>query len=177
MKKLSRSTLILIVALLILCLLLVFTLYAEDAATGTVADVVDGDTLLVEYNGKKELLNLIGIDAPESVMNRKAEIDSRQTGESLIEITSKGIDAKRFVERIVRKGDFVAIAFDVQMRDNEGKLQGYIYLSDGRMLNEEIVRAGYARAMMAPPNVKYQERFHKAYKEAKTYRRGLLKSP
>jgi micrococcal nuclease len=175
MKKLSQSTIILIVALIIICILLVLTLYAEE--TGTVTDVVDGDTLLVEYNGKKELINLIGIDAPESVMNRKAEIDSRQTGESLIEITSKGIDSKRFVERIVKKGDFVALAFDVQVRDQDGKLQGYIYLSDGRMLNEEIVRAGYAKAIMTPPNVKYQERFHKAYKEAKAYRRGLLKSP
>jgi micrococcal nuclease len=175
MIKLTRSKIILIIALLILCLLLVFTLYADE--TGTVADVVDGDTLLVEYNGKKETINLIGIDAPESVMNRKAEIDSRQTGESLIEITSKGIDAKRFVERIVKKGDFVAIAFDVQVRDQDGKLQGYVYLADGRMLNEEIVRAGYARIATTPPNVKYQERFVKAYKEAKMYRRGLLKSP
>lgn len=173
--RLLRSKLILIIILAALCLLLVLTLYAQDMAI--VVDVVDGDTLLIEYNGRKENINLLGIDAPESVMNRKAEADSRQTGESLLEITFKGIDSKRFVEKLLKKGDFLALAYDVQMRDQDGKLQGYVYLSDGRMLNEEIVRAGYAKVMVTPPNVKYQERFNKAYKEAKAYRRGLLKSP
>ena len=175
MKSFLRTKVFLIVALFLLCLLLILTLYADE--TATVVDVVDGDTLMVEYNSKKESINLLGIDAPESVMNRKAEIDSRTAGESLLTITFKGIDAKRFVERIVKKGDIVVMAFDVQVRDQEGKLQGYVYLSDGRMLNEEIVRAGYAKVAIAPPNIKYQERFIEAYKEAKIYRRGLLKAP
>jgi len=175
MKSFLRTKVFLIVALFLLCLLLILTLYADE--TATVVDVVDGDTLMVEYNSKKESINLLGIDAPESVMNKKAEIDSRTAGESLLTITFKGIDAKRFVERIVKKGDIVVMAFDVQVRDQEGKLQGYVYLSDGRMLNEEIVRAGYAKVAIAPPNIKYQERFVEAYKEAKIYRRGLLKAP
>jgi len=175
MKRFLRTKVFLIVALFLLCLLLILTLYADE--TATVVDVVDGDTLMVEYNSKKESINLLGIDAPESVMNRKAEIDSRTAGESLLTITFKGIDAKRFVERIVKKGDIVVMSFDVQARDQEGKLQGYVYLSDGRMLNEEIVRAGYAKVAVAPPNMKYQERFIEAYKEARIYRRGLLKVP
>ena len=48
-----------------------------------------------------------------------------------------------------------------------------MYLSDGKMLNEEIVRAGYANLMTYPPNVKYQERFLRAYKEARGNKRGL----
>lgn len=175
MKRLLRTKVFLIVALFLLCLLLILTLYADE--TATVVEVVDGDTLMVEYNSKKESINLLGIDAPESVMNKKAEIDSRTAGESLLTITFKGIDAKRFVERIVKKGDMVVMAFDVQARDQEGKLQGYVYLSDGRMLNEEIVRAGYAKVAIAPPNVKYQARFMEAYKEARIYRRGLWKTP
>lgn len=175
MKRLLRTRVFLIIVLVALCLLLILTLYAEEMAV--VVDVEDGDTLTIEYNGKKEPINLIGIDAPESVMNKKAEIDSRQAGESLLAITSKGIDAKRFVERIVRKGDIVAIAFDVQMRDKDGTLQGYIYLPDGRMLNEEIIRAGYAKVITIPPHVKNQERFLEAYKESRVYRRGLWKMP
>jgi micrococcal nuclease len=49
----------------------------------------------------------------------------------------------------------------------------YLYLSDGKMLNEEIVKAGYANLMTVPPNVKYQERFLKAYREAGENRWGL----
>jgi len=49
----------------------------------------------------------------------------------------------------------------------------YVYLSDGEMLNEEIVKAGYAKLMPHPPNVKYQQRISKAYREAKDRGKGL----
>jgi len=42
---------------------------------------------------------------------------------------------------------------------------GYIFLSNGKMLNEEILKAGYASLLTYPPNVRYQERFLKAYRE------------
>jgi micrococcal nuclease len=67
----------------------------------------------------------------------------------------------------------VKMEFDVQRRDKYGRLLAYLYLSDGRMLNEEIVKAGYANLMTIPPNVKYQERFLKAYREARKNKRGL----
>jgi micrococcal nuclease len=43
------------------------------------------------------------------------------------------------------------------------------------MLNEEIVKAGYAQLMTIPPNLKYQERFLMAYREARENHRGLWK--
>jgi micrococcal nuclease len=43
------------------------------------------------------------------------------------------------------------------------------------MLNEEVVRAGYANLLTHPPNVKYQERFLKAYREARESERWLWK--
>ncbi len=43
------------------------------------------------------------------------------------------------------------------------------------MLNEEIVKSGYANVMTIPPNVKYQDRFLKAYKQARERKRGLWK--
>jgi micrococcal nuclease len=41
------------------------------------------------------------------------------------------------------------------------------------MLNEEIVKAGYASVMTIPPNVKYEDRFLKAYQEAREDKKGL----
>jgi endonuclease YncB( thermonuclease family) len=52
---------------------------------------------------------------------------------------------------------------------------GYVYLSDGSMLNEEVVRAGYANLMTVPLNVRYEARFSKAYEEARENRRVLWK--
>jgi endonuclease YncB( thermonuclease family) len=41
--------------------------------------------------------------------------------------------------------------------------------------DEEIVKAGYANLMTVPQNVRYQERFLEAYREARENRRELWK--
>jgi micrococcal nuclease len=61
----------------------------------------------------------------------------------------------------------------VEKRDRYGRLLSYVYLSDGRMLNEDIVNARYARLMTIPPNVKYEPRLLKAYREAREARKEL----
>jgi micrococcal nuclease len=43
------------------------------------------------------------------------------------------------------------------------------------MLNEEIIKAGYASQMTILPNVKYQDRFLKAYRVARDAKRGLFR--
>lgn len=86
-----------------------------------------------------------------------------------------GKEAANYTRNLVKPGDIVKIEFDVRPRDQYGRLLGYAYLSNGKMLNEELVKAGYANVMTYPPNVKYQERFLKAYREARENKRGLWK--
>jgi micrococcal nuclease len=43
------------------------------------------------------------------------------------------------------------------------------------MLNDEIVKAGYAMIMTIPPNVKYKDRLLEAYQEVEEDKRGLWK--
>ncbi|MFN3265126.1 MAG: thermonuclease family protein, partial [Aquificaceae bacterium] len=54
-----------------------------------------------------------------------------------------------------------------------GRLLAYVWLSDGRMLNEVLVKEGYAMVYTIPPNVKYQERFLQAQRYARENRKGL----
>ncbi len=84
-----------------------------------------------------------------------------------------GKRATEYVESLVKSGDLITIEFDAQQRDRYNRLLGYVYLSNGKMLNEEIVKAGYANVMSIPPNVKYQDRFLRAYQEARERKRGL----
>jgi micrococcal nuclease len=165
--------------LLILFLIaVVFPLEAngrERFSPAKILRVTDGDTLKVNYKGKEESVRLIGIDAPESKINKKARNDAQRSGEDLKTITAMGKEATKFVKSLVKPGDTVTIEFDVQKRDKYGRLLAYVYLSDGKMLNEEIVKDGYANLMTIPPNVKYQERFLKVYREARENRRGLWK--
>lgn len=51
----------------------------------------------------------------------------------------------------------MTIEFNVVQRDRCGRLLGYVYLSNGKMLNEETVKAGYANIMKIPLNVKYRD--------------------
>jgi micrococcal nuclease len=93
-------------------------------------------------------------------------------------IIAEGKKATNFVKKLIKKGDQVGLEFDVQKIEppKDGKparLLAYVYLSDGRMLNEEIVKAGYRQVYTIPPNVKYIERFRKAEWEARENKRGL----
>lgn len=135
--------------------------------------VIDGDTLKVDVEGHNESVRLIGIDTPESKPNAKALKDSARSGEELAAIVLQGKKAAAFTRSLVRKGDVVRLETDVQQRDKYRRILAYVYLRDGSMLNEAIVRAGYAAPMTIPPNVKHQDRFLKAYRDARESHQGL----
>ncbi len=167
MKKALIKTL----SFIFILTLLSSPLHAQQ--TTTVVRVVDGDTLKIRYWGKEESIRLIGIDTPESRVNKKAKRDAKRSGQDIETITAMGKRATEYVENLVKPGDLISIEFDAQQRDRYGRLLGYVYLSNGKMLNEEIVKAGYANVMTIPPDVKYQDRFLRAYKEARERKRGL----
>ncbi len=89
-------------------------------------------------------------------------------------VTLMGEKSTRFVRALVKPGDRVRMEFDVEKRDRYGRLLAYVYLSNGKMLNEEIVRAGYASLLTYPPNVKYEQRFLKAYRGGKGESEGVV---
>ncbi len=141
--------------------------------TTTVVRIVDGDTLKVRYWGKEESIRLIGIDTPESRVNKKAKRDAKRSGQDIKTIIEMGKRATEYVESLVKPGNLITIEFDTQQRDRYGRLLGYVYLLNGKMLNEEIVKAGYANVMTIPPNVKYQDRFLRSYNQARENKKGL----
>ncbi len=114
------------------------SLHAQQ--TTTVVRVVDGDTLKVRYWGKEESIRLIGIDTPESRVNKKAKRDAKRSGQDIKTITAMGKRATEYVESLVKPGDLITIEFDAQQRDRYGRLLGYVYLSNGKMLSEEIIK-------------------------------------
>lgn len=149
------------------------SLYAQEIAK--VVKVTDGDTLKIEINQIKDTIRLIGIDTPESKANNKAYKDAYKSKQTIEIITEMGKRAANYTKSLVKKGDTVKIEFDIEKRDKYKRLLGYVYLSNGKMLNEEIIRAGYASPLTYPPNIKYVDRFKKAYTEARTAKRGLWK--
>lgn len=113
--------------------------------TTTVLRVVDGDTFVVNYNGVEEYVRLIGVDTPESV-----HPDNTKN-------TDAGFAASEFTKAYLT-GKEIELEFDVQQRDQYGRLLAYAYF-DGEMFNEKLLRTGYANMATYPPNVKYVNRF------------------
>jgi micrococcal nuclease len=111
-----------------------------------VLSVTDGDTIRVDYNGTNTPLRYTGIDTPER--------DEQFFNE-----------ATTYNWRIVA-GQTVYLEKDVSERDRYDRLLRYIWLEDGRLVNEELVRAGWALSSTYPPDVKYQQAFLAAQKDA-----------
>jgi len=120
--------------------------------------VIDGDTIIVEIDGKQERVRLIGVDTPETVHPSKP-------------VEYFGKEASEFTKRMV-EGKKVRLEFDWQKRDKYGRLLAYVYLPDGTFLNAEIIKQGYGFAYTRFP-FKYLEEFRQYEREARENSRGL----
>ncbi len=67
----------------------------------------------------------------------------------------------------------VRLEYDVDAGDGHGYLNAYVYLPDGRMANAELLRMGFVKLRIVPPNVKYEDKLDLAYRQAKQEKRGL----
>lgn len=116
---------------------------------GIVTRIVDGDGLFVSnLTTNKELeIRLLGIDAPELSYCKKLLQDEKEThlpGQLLIEL---GRASKKFVSLLLPIGTRVTyVSVSSTNVDVYGRLLAYVYLNDGRCINQEIVKAGYAKA-------------------------------
>lgn len=123
--------------------------------------VVDGDTFWAGDGSRKGLkVRLIGVNAPES----------RPAFRKPVEYF--GREAKNYLGALL-KGKKVRLEYDVDRTDRYGRALAYVFLEDGRFVNEELLRNGYAQVMTVPPNVKYADRFLRMQREARENQRGL----
>lgn len=167
MVKVSGRLLLHVSVLVIVCAVSVYTLYdgyvgKSDGhssslpveAFGKVVAVQDGDTLRIVIGQRTEQVRLIGIDAPE--------LHQRPWGQR----------ARRHLKKILG-GSEVRVVTDVEQRDRYGRLLAYLWTSDGRFVNLEMVRSGYAMLYTFPPNVKYVDQLKSAQDEAMEKKKGI----
>lgn len=140
---------------------------------GTIERVIDGDTVAVRFDGAVEKVRLIGVDTPEKRPSKRASLQSARSHQSLQSIMELGERASRMMRELAPEGLPVTIEYDVTPRDKYGRLLGHLFTQDGTMLNEEIIKRGYAQLLTIPPNVKYVSRFQMALTESRAARRGL----
>lgn len=131
----------------------------DDLGTYKVVRVVDGDTFIINYNGKEERVRLIGVDTPESV--HPNEKKNTEFGKAVSNYSKGKLTNKE-----------VQIEFDVSQRDKYGRLLCYVYI-DGYMYNKLLLEEGLAKVATYPPNVKYVDEFVSIQKKARENKKGM----
>jgi len=135
-----------------------------------VARILAVDRLLLENDEK---ISLVGIKGPKTVRPKDAKRDEH--GFIIPDedpTTPFEIEAVAFVRSCV-EGKPVHLEFDTLRRAENGDTLAYVIMPDGRLLNAEILRQGYAKLKLAPPNMKYAEKLRAAYREARHEMRGM----
>ena len=131
----------------------------DQGLKGTVTSVTDGDTIKVQLsNGQIEKVRMILIDTPET---KHPRLGLQPFGKDASEFTSKALTGKN-----------VTLELDVEERDQYGRLLAYVWIGN-TLFNESLLKEGYARVAIYPPNTKYVDRFTDVQKTAQSSGVGI----
>lgn len=128
----------------------------------TVKRVVDGDTFIINIDGKDERVRLIGVDTPESVNPDESKN------------TPEGEEASNITKKLVPENTVVWLEYDKDRTDDYGRTLAYLWLTDKfenvtsdnmdkYMLNAKLLKIGTAKPMFISPNLKYEPEFVEIY--------------
>jgi endonuclease YncB( thermonuclease family) len=125
-----------------------------------ITQIIDGDTIAVEIDGKEERVRLIGVDTPETQDPRKP-------------VQCFGQAASDFTKRLIGEHDVRLEKDDLSSnRDRYNRILRYVYLPDGTLVNAEIIRQGYGYAYTRFEFTKMAE-FKGYEQDARQAKRGL----
>jgi micrococcal nuclease len=126
----------------------------------TVIRFSDGDTITVDMNGQQETVRMIGIDTPETHHPDRP-------------VECYGPAASAYTKNLIGEQK-VRLEADPtnQNRDRYDRLLRYVYLPDGRLVQEEIIKNGYGFAYTLFPFTK-KEQFVDFEKKAESEAKGL----
>lgn len=146
---------------------LVTASYGQDVirtVTGTVTKISDGDTIHLETPEQTILkVRLYGIDAPETdkINNHTGTISI--PGQAYAEEAKKALGNKVMGRKVT---------LDILDIDKYRRMVGMIYF-DGRNINLEMVKEGYAEAFIEYLKEPYKRLFLEAEKEARLEKKSI----
>ena len=132
--------------------------HASWDKTVIVKSINDGDTVTLE-DGQR--VRFIGIDTPE--------VNHRNLSKS----DAYAVDAKKLIERYIRKGDKLHLVFDQTKYDKYGRMLAYVYSKTGRNLALLQLQSGFAKHWVVGKNDKFWKCFQQAERQARLRKKGL----
>lgn len=135
------------------------TFLRADVGTYEIVSFSDGDTIVVDMQGKEEIVRFIGVDTPE-------------THKPNSPVECYGPEASAYTKERIGKNRVRLVADTLTTnRDRYDRLLRYVYLQDGTLLNQELVRKGYAFAYDFP--FAKSSDFAKTMQSAQNSKQGL----
>lgn len=126
-----------------------------------VVDVIDGDTIEVDFGSTTEVVRLLGIDTPEKTGGTRPP-------------ECFGDEASAFTDKLIPVGTEVSLHLDIEARDQYGRLLAFVHRSsDDLFVNLTLVEHGYATAYVVAPNLAFSESFEHAGDVARKEQRGF----
>jgi micrococcal nuclease len=127
--------------------------------------VVDGDTIVVDSQGKHEKVRLLCVDTPESV-----HPDKKQN-------IPMGKVASKYTQKKLT-GKYVDLEFEIKrLRGYYGRLLAYVFI-DGQNLNFDLVRQGLSPYYTKyGKSEKYDAEFRSAEKQARKEKLNIWGDP
>ncbi len=138
--------------------------------TGVVTRVISTGMIELENDEK---VRLIGLKAPKPPKPEKPDVNEYgiiiRTEDPTKTVNERALE----FARDLLEGREVRLEQDTKKIGEDFTTLAYVFLPDGTMANEEILRQGYADLSLDPLNRKYSERLRSAYGEAREEKRGL----
>lgn len=149
------------VAVLSVLGLTILVLPNRHGTNAEVVGVVNGDTVIVHDKVGDRRIRLLNVDTPKS-MSPTAKPSCLAT-----EATSE-------LRRLLPAGAKVKIAFDGEHRDRYGRDLAGVFLTNGRLVNAEIARAGLGNPVDSDRSTTYLNDVSSAQNEAFKGNRGFF---
>lgn len=163
-----------IIALIISLFLLSATAYGAKKNSYKVESIEDGDTIVVDFKGKSQRIQLLGIDAPENTVNAKLNLDIRVKGLSKDSLLEIGSIATAHLKTQITAGQNIELQGDLSRPDRYGRIPAIVINEKGDSLNQLMVKNGYALLLTRfPLNSALKTSLDEAQKQAQKEKAGL----
>jgi micrococcal nuclease len=132
---------------------------AHGRTTATVLRTLDGDTIDVRTaSGATDTIRILGVDTPETHHPTKP-------------VECFGPEAAAYTKQRLTGRD-VVLEDDVETHDIYDRRLAYVII-DGERFDDELLRLGYARLLVIPPNEMHAREMLETELKARRERRGL----
>lgn len=123
-------------------------------------EVIDGDTIRVEYGDEVHRVRLLNVDTPETKHPDRG-------------VECMGPEASEYLDELLAPGDSVRLEFDEERTDGYDRVLAGVFKDDD-LVNAAIARAGFGIAVYFEPNGRFLPAVQEAQEEAESAGRGLF---